>query len=84
MEMDREGFMVVIELDPSSSLVSVCLSAVRKLSSSTREQNGDRLILVHVATHGYDSEVRHGQSFSTSFSSLLVTIEVVDHLSTLT
>ena len=50
--MDREGFVVVIELDPSSSLVSMCLSAVRKLSSRTSEQNGDQLVLAHVATRG--------------------------------
>ena len=28
VEIDREGFMEVIKLDPSSSLVSMCLSAV--------------------------------------------------------
>ena len=52
--MDREGFVEIIKLDPSSSLVSMRLSAVRKLSSRTSERNGDR---VHVATRGYDSEV---------------------------
>ena len=56
VEMDREGFVVVIELDPSSSLVSMRLSAVTKLSSRTSERNSDRLVLVHVATHGYVSE----------------------------
>ena len=57
MEMDREGFVVVFgELDPSSSLVSMRLSAVRKLSSRTSERNGDRLVLVHVAARGYGSE----------------------------
>ena len=55
--MDREDFIKVTELDPSSSLVSMCLSTVRKLSSRTSERNGDRLVLVHVGTRGYDSEV---------------------------
>ena len=32
VEMDREGFVEVIEVDPS-----LCLSAVRKLSSRTSE-----------------------------------------------
>ena len=41
VEMDREGFVEVIELDPSSSLVSMHLSAIRKLSSRTSERNGD-------------------------------------------
>ena len=59
MEMDREGFVVVIELDPSSSLVSVRLSAVRMLNSRTSERNGDRrpLVLAHVRSYytcGYD------------------------------
>ena len=54
--MGREGFMVVIELEPSSSLVSVRFSAVRKLNSRTSERNSDRLVLAHVATRGYDSE----------------------------
>ena len=64
--MDREGFVVVIELDPSSSLVSVRLSAVRKLSSRTSERNGDRLVLAHVATRAWipDMTVRRGQNFN--------------------
>ena len=41
VEINREGFVMVIKLDPSSSLVSMCLSAVRKLSSRTSEQNGN-------------------------------------------
>ena len=58
MEMDREGFVVVIELDPSCSLVSMRLSTmVRKLSFITSERNGDRLVLAHVAaTRGCDSD----------------------------
>ena len=42
----------------SSSVVSTCmhLSAVRKLSSRMSERNSDQLVLVHVATRGYDSE----------------------------
>ena len=39
MVLDREGSVVVIELDLSSSLVSVSLSAVRKLSSGTSDRN---------------------------------------------
>ena len=51
VEMDREGFVVkIIKLNPSSSLVSMRLSVVRKLSSRTSERNGNRLLLVHVAT----------------------------------
>ena len=51
MEIVREGFMEVIDQDPSSSLVSVHLSAVRKLRSRTSERNGNRLVvLVHVVT----------------------------------
>jgi hypothetical protein len=56
MEMDREGFVEAIEVGPSSLLISMRLSAVRQLSSRTSERNGDQLILVHVATHVYDSE----------------------------
>ena len=43
VEMDREseGFVVVFNLDPYSSLVSMHLSAVRTLSSRTSERNGD-------------------------------------------
>ena len=52
VKIDRKGFVEVIELIPSSSLVSMRLSAVRKLSSGTSEQNGDRLVL---ATHAYES-----------------------------
>ena len=55
-KLAHHGVVVVIKLDPSSSLVSVHLSAVRKLSSRTSERNGDRLVLAHVATRGYDSE----------------------------
>jgi hypothetical protein len=44
MEMDREGFVEVVELDPFSSLISMRLSAVRKLSSKRSERNGDRLV----------------------------------------
>ena len=40
------------------SFVSMRLSAVRKLSSRMSERNGDRLVLVLVATCGYDSEMR--------------------------
>jgi hypothetical protein len=39
--MDREGFMEIIELDPSSSLVTMYLSAVRKPSSRTSERNSN-------------------------------------------
>ena len=46
VEMDREGFVEVIKLDPSSSLVSMRLSAVRKLSTRTSKQNDNRLVLV--------------------------------------
>ena len=53
VEIDREGFMEVIELDPSSMFVSMHLSAVRMLSSRTSEQNG---VLVRVAIRAYDSE----------------------------
>ena len=52
MDIDRE----VIKLDPSSSLVSMRLSAIRKLSSRTSERSGNRLVLVRVATCAYDSE----------------------------
>ena len=52
VEMNRDGFVEVIELDPSSSsLVSMHLSAIRKLSYKTSEQNGDYLILVHVRSY---------------------------------
>ena len=64
VEMDREGFVVVIELDHSSSLVSVRLSAVRKLNSRMSKRNSDRLVLTYIATRGYDSEVWPGQNFS--------------------
>ena len=59
VEIHREGFVEVIELDPSSSLVSMRLSAVRKLSSRISRRNGDRLVLVHVATRtrAYDSDL---------------------------
>ena len=55
-EMDREDFVVVIELDPSSSLLSIHLSSVRKLSSRLSKQNGNQLVLAHVASRAYDSE----------------------------
>ena len=48
---EKLGFVEVNELDPS-----LCLSAVRKLSSRMSERNGDWLLLVHVATRVYDSE----------------------------
>jgi hypothetical protein len=41
----------VVELDPSSSLMSMRLSAVRKPSSKRSEGNGDRLACI------YDGEV---------------------------
>ena len=53
VEINREGFVEVVEPDPSSSLVSMLLSAIRTLSSRTSERNG---VLVRVATHAYDSE----------------------------
>ena len=66
--MYREGFaVVVIELGPSSSLVSVRLSAVRKLNSRTSKRNSERLsVVAQVATQllVLDMTVRRGQNFS--------------------
>ena len=70
--------MVVMELDPSSLLISVRHSAVRNLNSRTSERNGNRLVLAHVATCGYDSEMW------SELQLLFATIELIDHLPTMT
>ncbi len=69
VEMDRKGFVEVVELDPSTSLKCMRLSAVRKLSSKRSERNGNRLVLLLVY---YD-----GEAWS-ELQLAFVTIEPVD------